>query len=461
MEAETIQDYDGFSKTSDKATITAVGREEWETKTHTVEVYVYLGNPMPGNQPDDEKFVCLGKDAMFKFMRIKDLEERIFWKDGIAPGCYEQDQAGSSGLTLWELEGDRWSISKDSKELWKAWFVRDKDYKQWNNWTTKALEAAKSNSLVGFPKFARFWIPKSPAHYVFEPVDDIYYQALHDSLVVLNNKWKPNTVSWEAVKAGNGNRENNRIQWAAHCLGFYKIWVLHEHYTALLEECGENGRWNFPDDAVAKTMDVQTRYPRHIATPPTLFTDDTQSSTSITKDKMDNASGKRTTVNSQSSVMADAKPGKMYEILHKSDADRLQNGLWPAEWLHRSAYSFGALDGGVSSQTRRNLVLGTSEANTRMILFENAIADYVARTETIGKLVTRVKYPQNWNLPKYTWLAPTLEYEFTLNFGTAKEKTYTANIETFSRRLTNSLEARASYYFLAALFPTAGKDKLG
>ncbi|KLO91680.1 uncharacterized protein LW93_4577 [Fusarium fujikuroi] len=57
---------------------------------------------------------------------------------------------------------------------------------------------------------------------------------------------------------------------------------------------------------------------------------------------------------------------------------QMSNGLYIAEWLHLSAYSWGGIQQGTntsaqkSSQTKKNLVFGTSEANSCMTRYEKA-----------------------------------------------------------------------------------------
>ncbi|KIM40635.1 hypothetical protein M413DRAFT_28428 [Hebeloma cylindrosporum] len=64
-----------------------------------------------------------------------------------------------------------------------------------------------------------------------------------------------------------------------------------------------------------------------------------------------------------------------------------------AEWLHRSAFSFGGISGRgpKSSQVRENLVLGTKETNTKMIREEEFIKRFVRKTGQDVKLITSLK----------------------------------------------------------------------
>jgi hypothetical protein len=89
---------------------------------------------MPGKPLDEREFVCLGMEGLYKFMLLKDLEDRIVWKNSTPPGCYAADMVGTSNLILWELEGDRWEISK-TDTLWSEWFGKPNDITQWNSWS--------------------------------------------------------------------------------------------------------------------------------------------------------------------------------------------------------------------------------------------------------------------------------------------------------------------------------------
>ncbi|KAF7375358.1 ABC transporter G family member 18 [Mycena sanguinolenta] len=476
---EREQNYDGFSRSPVKETLQPIGPKTAPSYP-LIQVYVYYGNPMPEKEPDDKKFVCLGKDNGYVFMPLDDLRERIVWTDGKVPDCYEKDRINTSGLTLWQLEGDIWPISPHNEALWEQWFVRGPvwgkpdDEMQYHRWTRRAINASNANTIIGSPKFARFWLPEKNAqitsHFFFEPLHEAFVSALKVGLGSLKENWesRPLNLDWSFVELGAGGTAADgqaRVHWATHYLEFYKIWVSKAHYDALAEVHkatvgADKVAWPFPDGTKLNNMIKGTKAPRDVFND-SLNSHDTESSTNITRGKMETMSGTRAHFDNQGEVMG-VPANEMYQMLLGSNAPLkpLSNGLWPAEWLHRSAFRFGGLEGDVSSpQSRRNLVLGTSESNTYMLLLENTIADCVARSDKPGQLITCVKYPQDWNLSKYTWLAPTLEYDFIFKHeliikpGTPKEQAtkHTAVVHTFSRRLTHSLEARASYYFLEAL----------
>ncbi|ESK84263.1 chromosome segregation atpases-like protein, partial [Moniliophthora roreri MCA 2997] len=118
------------------------------------------------------------------------------------------------------------------------------------------------------------------------------------------------------------------------------------------------------------------------------------------------------------------------------------NKFWPgdtapgsaAEWLHRSAYSLGPMNG-ASWQSEANLVFGTYEANGNMTRAEASIDGITASLNTIfedkakGKLKTQLVNKGNYRVlgPKgleeitipgwvsdskhsYSWLSPELQY---------------------------------------------------
>ncbi|KAF7373919.1 hypothetical protein MSAN_00604300 [Mycena sanguinolenta] len=182
-------------------------------------------------------------------------------------------------------------------------------------------------------------------------------------------KWKdcPPTM----VVPYNPGPRDGLVPWATHYFGFYRIWVSRADHAALIKEQRAGMKWTFPTKQLAKDMDKLTWAPGVTQTPVLQDNGITQRS-KITRPKMENAVGMRSFVNDQTTVM-NVEPGIMYRMLRKEKAVQLENGLWPAEWLHRSAFSFGGLGDTTSdyasSQRRTNLVLGTSESNTYMILY--------------------------------------------------------------------------------------------
>ncbi|KAF5701765.1 hypothetical protein FGLOB1_10000 [Fusarium globosum] len=96
-----------------------------------------------------------------------------------------------------------------------------------------------------------------------------------------------------------------------------------------------------------------------------------------------------------------------------------------AEWLHRSAFSYGGLIQGDpnSSQVPNNLVLGTPDTNTVMMRYEafvKRLAFHANNQHGCTVVVeTQIEYPalEGWNenwigANQYTWLAPDLFYRY-------------------------------------------------
>ncbi|KAJ3524593.1 hypothetical protein NM208_g12000 [Fusarium decemcellulare] len=107
----------------------------------------------------------------------------------------------------------------------------------------------------------------------------------------------------------------------------------------------------------------------------------------INANKIIQAAGSRKSQKSQKEVMGFSASYFAAQVLkwswHKDKKGKLKdrqmsNGLYIAEWLHMSAYSWGGIQQGSdraaqkSSQTKENLVFGTSESNSCMTRYEKA-----------------------------------------------------------------------------------------
>jgi len=106
-----------------------------------------------------------------------------------------------------------------------------------------------------------------------------------------------------------------------------------------------------------------------------------------------------------------------------------------AEWLHRSAYSYGGLNTAAkpnSSQVMENLVLGSEETNTRMLRYETFIKRFVARQKVASvNLTTTLVYGGDWQRPRYAWCAPKLRYVWETNLGSKplNDRTTSGDVE--------------------------------
>ncbi|KAH8728001.1 hypothetical protein GQ44DRAFT_769538 [Phaeosphaeriaceae sp. PMI808] len=89
----------------------------------------------------------------------------------------------------------------------------------------------------------------------------------------------------------------------------------------------------------------------------------------------------------------------------------------PAEWLHKSAFSFGGLgdrSGVASSQVVDNMILGTATANTAILRVKDFIKRWVIRTS--GKAVVNTEvahFAVDFGDIKPGWMGDELLYSFT------------------------------------------------
>ncbi|QRV90278.1 hypothetical protein RhiJN_18296 [Ceratobasidium sp. AG-Ba] len=183
------------------------------------------------------------------------------------------------------------------------------------------------------------------------------------------------------------------------------------------------------------------------------------------------------------------------KIMGSKSANQLGRDWWKsgdipkvvAEWLHRSAYSLGPLDG-LDFQSPDNIasaltVFGTFEANSDMTRAETTIrtlrdvtgADGTLATTVINKNLANTDQDQlrwlnpttgeaepweteNWIADKnYTWIAPNLIYEGVVNFPSpALPKPWTKRFQPFSRYSPLILEGKMDTRVLSAYLTAHG-----
>ncbi|QRW13456.1 ABC transporter G family member 18 [Ceratobasidium sp. AG-Ba] len=149
-------------------------------------------------------------------------------------------------------------------------------------------------------------------------------------------------------------------------------------------------------------------------------------------------------------------------------SDELPSGrTHRAEWLHRSAFSYGGLGYAdsklVSSQTAKNLIFGSVESNTFMIRPENTIKHLVSRLGAQRALESDDEYEKRLKsmtslgtvftiVNRYldqgesVWLVGSMTYTFELKLSRlspslANPPTYPVEIDPFSRATPLLLEA--------------------
>ncbi|KAI1055803.1 hypothetical protein LB506_009203 [Fusarium annulatum] len=125
----------------------------------------------------------------------------------------------------------------------------------------------------------------------------------------------------------------------------------------------------------------------------------------------------------QKGCSANVAMSVIYPGLYPNSADAKKKRV--AEWLHRSAFSYGGLTPGDlrSSQVANNLVLGSPQTNTVMMRYEafvKRLAFHANKNHGDTVIVfTKIHYQNlvGWNHnwiqnAQYTWLAPRLEYRY-------------------------------------------------
>ncbi|KAG8838088.1 hypothetical protein FRC18_006399 [Serendipita sp. 400] len=116
-----------------------------------------------------------------------------------------------------------------------------------------------------------------------------------------------------------------------------------------------------------------------------------------------------------------------------------------AEWLHRSAWSYGGLATGgkmdpQTSQTMSNLIIGTHETNTMMIRYEIFVKRLAYYTNLPVKVVTNILEKDLTARPTYAWCCPRLHYAAETSGTSAFPVKFSVVFEPFSRRLPTRFE---------------------
>ncbi|EMD31053.1 hypothetical protein CERSUDRAFT_127659, partial [Gelatoporia subvermispora B] len=132
---------------------------------------------------------------------------------------------------------------------------------------------------------------------------------------------------------------------------------------------------------------------------------------------------------SQQAVMSGVSASQVARVLWRPRKEPGCRAPVVAEWLHRSAFSFGGLGfpgdwevhDAQSSQHGKNLVFGTSEANTHMLRYESVIKDAIALTRGV---YTQNKFEVDTSLmslddnePYSCWYSPYLDYYYSVEWG--------------------------------------------
>ncbi|KAG8814484.1 hypothetical protein FRC19_001709 [Serendipita sp. 401] len=116
-----------------------------------------------------------------------------------------------------------------------------------------------------------------------------------------------------------------------------------------------------------------------------------------------------------------------------------------AEWLHRSAWSYGGLATGgkmdpQTSQTMSNLIIGTHETNTMMIRYEIFVKRLAHYTNLPVTVVTIILNEDLITRPTYAWCCSRLRYVVSTPGPSTFPVNFSVVFEPFSRRLPTRFE---------------------
>ncbi|EMD31039.1 hypothetical protein CERSUDRAFT_100761 [Gelatoporia subvermispora B] len=164
---------------------------------------------------------------------------------------------------------------------------------------------------------------------------------------------------------------------------------------------------------------------------------------------------------SQVAVMFNVSASRIAEALWNPERGTGKRAPVVAEWLHRSAFSFGGLgfpkkwDIGAhvnqaeskaqKSQHGNNMIFGTTEANTCMLrfvpddmscLYEMAIKDALMMNQDSHPWITAAVYTALEDTkathPYSAWYSPTLTYHYRLSLGKTAENIDGINLDGFA-----------------------------
>ncbi|KAI0553267.1 hypothetical protein F4679DRAFT_600209 [Xylaria curta] len=257
--------------------------------------------------------------------------------------------------------------------------------------------------------------------------------------------------------------EAEHVRLGSHPQHFFTIWIKREHELLKGNYFTLDGVRDHPGVTLQGSIDKyekKTIPSKH--TPPTI--------TRITQRRIE-STGNFPRCKTQAAVMGGVS------------ATEVARKMWPdinrtriAEWLHRSAYSYGGI-GTVkthpdTSQTVENLVFGTFEANTSMIRYEEYLKRMARRLEKYSEsldtktekeyfaitLETTPKPLKGWDSP--SWLVAGLDYKWEIPIGSKGIRaTQEHHFSTFSRSYPMRFEVEMDQCFEDYFFRDKGQDK--
>ncbi|KAI1757941.1 hypothetical protein F4782DRAFT_544350 [Xylaria castorea] len=269
-------------------------------------------------------------------------------------------------------------------------------------------------------------------------------------------------------KIGKEEWEAKHTRLGSHPQHFFTIWIKKEHERLLeANHFTFNDFREFPRSIIQDSIDKydKKKVPTEGRPASTI--------TCITQRRIESA-GNFPRCKTQAAVMGGVS------------ATEVAKKLWPnikytrvAEWLHRSAYSYGGL--GIdkvrpdSSQTVENLVFGTFEANTSMIRYEEYLKRMARRLEQYGKkfnpkieqefLAIKLQTTPDplevaWDGKCPSWLVPNLDYRWEIPVGIKGARVaQTHRFSPFSRSYPMRFEVEMDKCFEHYFFGDKGQDE--
>ncbi|KAG8822237.1 hypothetical protein FRC17_009610 [Serendipita sp. 399] len=257
-----------------------------------------------------------------------------------------------------------------------------------------------------------------------------------------------------------------RQYWGSHPNGLYRVWTDKEWDPIELAKVGVySGRQARPKDG-AETELAKIDQELHdrlkekyitVAAPFETVTKLTETSIKIAKNY------KR-------------KPSQIVAMGNWSPNDfvrawwNVKKGEKAAEWLHRSAWSYGGLynNGKVdpqSSQVMRNLVIGTHETNTMMIrveIFVKRLAQYATQNgkPPVTVTVTTRNGVHGKDSQRYSWYCPKLVYNVKSSEDSLVFLDQTYEFFPFQRRLPTRFELELDELFERMVYEWKESDSM-
>ncbi|KAG8818865.1 hypothetical protein FRC19_010266 [Serendipita sp. 401] len=248
------------------------------------------------------------------------------------------------------------------------------------------------------------------------------------------------TIEW-SVKDLDPSRGERRI-WEQHPNGIYKLWIDSRVMLSVMSQ-PTLGIWlnnrvlqtdeqlAVADKAIQELLKSKHTY-KDATSAATTVTEVTKSKVNVVKNYKRNPD--------QVGAMGGLSPNDLVRKWWGMGEKELG-----AEWLHRSAWSYGGLasSGGFdpqSSQVMSNLIIGTHEANTMMLRYEIFVKRLAQFTGVPVRVTTTIQQLLKNELPSVGWYSPRLLYKVETPGSSNVAANFTTQFVTIDRRLPTRLE---------------------